>query len=61
MPHVFAYLDPGSGSLLIQAAIAAVVSVPILLRHKLAAAVGAFRRGDRRDSQTRFEVDGTRR
>jgi hypothetical protein len=30
-----AYLDPGSGSLLIQAALAAMLSVPFLLRTKI--------------------------
>ena len=38
MPHLFAYLDPGSGSMLIQVAIsmvAVVAAAPILLRNKI--------------------------
>jgi hypothetical protein len=32
LPHLFAYLDLASGSMIVQAAIAGVVAVPILLR-----------------------------
>jgi hypothetical protein len=41
---VFAYLDPGSGSLIIQALIAGIVAVPILLRNKISQGVRAVRR-----------------
>jgi hypothetical protein len=41
-----AYIDPGSGSLIIQAAIAAVIAIPILLRSQIARAVRALRRSD---------------
>jgi hypothetical protein len=34
MPEL-AYIDPGSGSLIIQAVIATLVAVPLLLRHQL--------------------------
>ena len=34
MPEL-AYIDPGSGSLIIQAAIAAVVAVPVFFRHHI--------------------------
>lgn len=34
-PHLFAYLDLASGSMIIQAAIAGVVAVPILFRNQL--------------------------
>lgn len=40
--HV-AYIDPGSGSLIIQVAIAAIVSIPIFFRAQIARAVGMFR------------------
>ena len=40
-----AYIDPGSGSLFIQAAIAAIVAVPIFLRSQIARVFRAFRRG----------------
>lgn len=38
-----AYIDPGSGSLIIQAAIAAVIAIPIFLRAQIARAVRALR------------------
>lgn len=39
-----AYIDPGAGSLVIQALIAAVVSVPFFLRSQLRAVVSRLRR-----------------
>ncbi len=36
MEPVFAYIDAGSGSLIIQAVIATVVAVPFVLRHQIA-------------------------
>jgi hypothetical protein len=38
-----AYLDPGSGSLLIQAAIAAIVAVPIVFKSTFARIVQSIR------------------
>ena len=35
MHHVFAYIDPASGSLIIQALIAAVVAAPFVFRQQL--------------------------
>jgi hypothetical protein len=52
VPHVFLYLDPGSGSLLIQALLASMVAVPVLLRNKITAGLRAVRsavRGDHSD------------
>ena len=46
MIPLLAYIDPGSGSLIIQAAIAAVIAVPIFLRSQIARAVRALRRSD---------------
>ncbi len=43
MPHLFAYLDPTTGSLLIQGSIAAVVAVPVLLRGRIARIVARLR------------------
>jgi hypothetical protein len=43
MELVFAYIDPGSGSLLIQAVIAGLVAVPIFFRHQIRRAVRAVR------------------
>ena len=40
LPHLFAYLDLASGSMIIQAAIAGVVTVPILLRGRIRRLLG---------------------
>ncbi len=40
LPHLFAYLDLASGSMIIQAAIAGVVAVPILLRNQIRRVLG---------------------
>ena len=45
MEFVFAYIDPGSGSLLIQALIAGLVAIPILFRKHVARALSALRGG----------------
>jgi hypothetical protein len=39
--HVFAYLDPGSGSLILQATIGTVAAVSYMLRRKLASIVNS--------------------
>jgi hypothetical protein len=41
-----AYIDPGSGSLIIQAVIAAIIAVPIFLRSHIGRAVRTLRRTD---------------
>ena len=43
MPEL-AYIDPGSGSLIIQAAIATAIAVPLFFRHHISRLVGAVRR-----------------
>jgi hypothetical protein len=40
---ILAYIDPGAGSLLIQALIAAALSVPFLFRRSLRAVTGRLR------------------
>lgn len=52
---IFAYIDPGAGSLLIQALIAGLVAIPIFFRRQLGRAIGAVRRlgGSRSDHPTR--------
>ena len=40
---IFAYLDPGSGSLVIQAIIAGLVSIPFFFRNAIRKTVGRFR------------------
>jgi len=46
MRLVFAYIDPGAGSLIIQALIAAVVSVPFFFRNAIRSTIGRFRRSE---------------
>jgi len=41
---ILGYIDPGAGSLLIQAVIAAVVAVPFFFRTHIARLFGRFRR-----------------
>jgi hypothetical protein len=46
MEIVFAYIDPGSGSLVIQAVIAGLVAIPIFFRHQISRAVRSLRGGE---------------
>ncbi len=50
MSFVFAYLDAASGSMVIQALIAALVAGPVLFRSKIGAGVRAIRSTFRKDS-----------
>lgn len=43
MRLIFAYIDPGAGSLVIQAIIAALVSVPFFFRNAIRQTIGRFR------------------
>lgn len=43
MELVFAYIDPGSGSLIIQALIAGIVAIPIFFRHQISRVVRTLR------------------
>ena len=43
MHHLLAYIDPGSGSLIIQAAIATAVAIPIFFRTQIRRLVSTFR------------------
>jgi hypothetical protein len=45
MRLVFAYLDPGSASIVFQAVIAGIIAVPVLFRNKIAAMVRSVRGG----------------
>lgn len=45
MRFVLAYLDPGSGSIIIQAVIAGIVAIPVLFRNRIAAFVRRARGG----------------
>ena len=65
MEFIFAYIDPGSGSLVIQALIAGIVALPIFFRRQIARFVHSVRgdgheeeaRNDRDDSATREPED----
>lgn len=43
MGPILAYIDPGSGSLLVQALIAGLVAIPVFFRHQIARVVRAVR------------------
>lgn len=54
---LLAYIDPGSGSLIIQAAIAAIVAVPFFFREQIRRVVRAVRRtGDKAETGTTDSV-----
>jgi hypothetical protein len=46
MIPLLAYIDPSSGSLIIQAVIAAVIAIPVLLRSQVARALRVLRHSD---------------
>ena len=54
---VIAYVDPGAGSLIVQATIAAVVAVPFYLRRQIARAVRRVIRTDVRPIRVERRVD----
>ncbi len=54
---VFAYIDPGSGSLIIQALIAGLVAIPIFFRTQLTRGVHAVRRIVGRGSEAPSQRD----
>jgi hypothetical protein len=56
-PHVFAYLDLATGSMVVQAAIAGIVVVPVLARNKIRALFGRNKSTD--DTVLISETDGT--
>ena len=43
MSHLLAYIDPGSGSLIIQAVIATLIAIPIFFRAQIGRIVNRFR------------------
>jgi hypothetical protein len=46
MLHLLAYIDPGSGSLIIQAVIATLVAIPFFFREQIGRIVRAVRGND---------------
>jgi hypothetical protein len=61
MEFVFAYIDPGSGSLIIQALIAGLVAIPIFFRHQISRALRAIRGGDEKSAGTLATTDDVSR
>ncbi len=59
MLMIFAYIDPGSGSLIIQALIAGLVAIPIFFRAQLVNGVNAVKRVLGRGSESSSEGDRT--
>ena len=45
MDQLLAYIDPGSGSLIIQAVIATIVAIPFFFRQQIGRVIRAVRRG----------------
>ena len=43
MEFVFAYIDPGSGSLIVQALIAGLIAIPFFFRNQISRAVRTLR------------------
>ena len=56
MDHVFAYLDPGSASIIFQAAIAGIIAVPVIFRNKISQMVKAVRGGSATETSTVAEA-----
>jgi hypothetical protein len=57
MELFFAYIDPGSGSLIIQALIAGLVAVPIFFRHQISRFLRAVRGGEEKSPATLAPTD----
>jgi hypothetical protein len=57
MHPILAYIDPGSGSLVIQAVIAALVAAPIVLRQQIGRLVRLVRGGSAATAATPAEPD----
>jgi hypothetical protein len=57
MEFIFGYIDPGSGSLVIQALIAGIIAVPIFFRSKISKFVRAIRGNEEPSVETTPEPD----
>ncbi len=57
MEFVFAYIDPGSGSLIVQALIAGLVAIPVFFRHQIARVLRTVRGGEDETVETPTEQD----
>lgn len=59
MPEL-AYIDPGTGSLIIQAVIAAMIAVPLFFRHQISRLANVVRHRSKPDEPFASVDDGTR-
>jgi hypothetical protein len=59
MPEL-AYIDPGTGSLIIQTVIAAAIAVPLFFRHQIGRFLNVLRRRDAPDEPYTSVDDGAR-
>jgi hypothetical protein len=59
MEFILAYIDPGSGSLIVQALIAGLVAVPVFFRHQIARLVRTLRGKDEANGDTTTGQDDT--
>ena len=57
MDLILAYIDPGSGSLVVQALIAGLVAIPVFFRHQIARVVRTLRGHDDRSTETAGRQD----
>ncbi len=57
MELIFAYIDPGSGSLIIQALIAGLVAIPIFFRHQISRFLRTVRGGEEKSPATVAPTD----
>jgi hypothetical protein len=55
-----AYIDPGTGSLIIQTAIAAAIAVPLFFRHQIGRFLSVVRRRSEPEQPSVSVDDGTR-
>lgn len=57
MESMLAYIDPGSGSLIVQAAIAGLVAIPVFFRHQIGRIVRTLRGKDSSNAETAHGQD----
>jgi hypothetical protein len=60
MELIFAYIDPGSGSLIVQALIAGLVAIPVFFRHQIRRFVRTRRGQDEPTVETAGQDDNTK-
>ena len=54
---ILAYIDPGSGSLIIQVLIASLIAIPVFFRNQIARGTGLRRRRDEKPTQADDQPD----